>query len=48
MTHYFMRDIPLRQMEQMITLPHFKPRGHGVKQSASSVRPKIWNAVIKK
>ena len=32
MTRYFMRDTPLYQMEQMMmTPPHFKPRGHGLR-----------------
>ncbi len=31
MTRYFMRDTPLRQMEQqMMTPPNFTPRGHGL------------------
>ena len=31
MTRYFMRDTPLRQLEQqMMTPPNFKPRGHGL------------------
>lgn len=33
MTRYFMRDTPLYQMEQMMmTPPHFKPRGHGLRR----------------
>lgn len=34
MTRHFMRDTPLYQMEQMMmTPPHFKPRGHGLRRS---------------
>lgn len=34
MTRHFMRDTPLHQMEQMMmTPPHFKPRGHGLRRS---------------
>lgn len=33
MTRYFMRDTPLRQMEQMMmTPPNFRPRGHGLRR----------------
>ena len=34
MTRHFMRDTPLYQMEQMMmTPPHFKSRGHGLRRS---------------
>lgn len=41
MTRYFMRDTPLRQMEeQMMTPPNFKPRGHGLHCPGFRYRPK--------
>ena len=41
MTRYFMRDTPLRQMEQqMMTPPHFRPRGHGLYHSGFRYKPK--------
>lgn len=39
MTRYFMRDTPLRSMEQeMMSRPNFKPRGHG-RHSGFRYRP---------
>ena len=41
MTRYFMRDTPLRQMEQqMMTPPHFRPRGHGLYHPGFRYKPK--------
>ena len=41
MTHYFMRDTPLCQMEQqMMTPPHFRPRGHGLYHPGFRYKPK--------
>ena len=41
MTRYFMRDTPLCQMEQqMMTPPHFRPRGHGLYHSGFRYKPK--------
>ncbi|MBE6949343.1 MAG: hypothetical protein E7456_05800 [Ruminococcaceae bacterium] len=41
MTRYFMRDTPLRQMEQqMMTPPNFKPRGHGLYHPGFRYKPK--------
>ena len=40
MTRYFMRDTPLRYLEQeMMTPPHFKPRGHGLYRRNFHYRP---------
>lgn len=40
MTRYFMRDTPLRYLEQeMMTPPHFKPRGHGLYRRGFYYRP---------
>lgn len=41
MTRYFMRDTPLRQMEQqMMTPPHFRPRGYGLYHHGFRYKPK--------
>lgn len=41
MTRYFMRDTPLRYLEQeMMTPPHFKPRGHGLYRRDFRYRPR--------
>ena len=41
MTRYFMRDTPLCQMEQqMMTPPHFRPRGHGLYYPGFRYKPK--------
>ena len=41
MTRYFMRDTPLCQMEQqMMTPPHFRPRGHGLYHPGFRYKPK--------
>lgn len=41
MTRYFMRDPPLCQMEQqMMTPPHFRPRGHGLYHPGFRYKPK--------
>lgn len=41
MTRYFMRDTPLRQMEQqMMTPPNFKQRGHGTYHPDFRYKPK--------
>lgn len=41
MTRYFMRDTPLRYLEQeMMTPPHFKPKGHGLYRRDFHYRPR--------
>ena len=41
MTRYFMRDTPLCQMEQqMMTPPHFRPRGYGLYHHGFRYKPK--------
>lgn len=40
MTRYFMRDTPLRQMEQMMmTPPYFKPKGKGLYYPPITYKP---------
>lgn len=41
MTRYFMRDTPLRHLEeQMMTPPNFSPRGHGIYRPGFRYKPR--------